>query len=43
MWLSNAPALDLLKPAAEDLLQMWPLPRRVNRPGNDAFLTNSAQ
>jgi putative SOS response-associated peptidase YedK len=34
-WLRGSPALDLLKPAPENALQMWPVLRRVNRVGND--------
>ncbi len=29
-WLSGNAGLDLLKPAAEDLLQRWPVSKRVN-------------
>jgi putative SOS response-associated peptidase YedK len=29
-WLSGSVGLELLKPAAEDLLQRWPVPKRVN-------------
>lgn len=34
-WLGGAQAADLLVPAPEDLLQMRPVSRRVNRVGND--------
>jgi putative SOS response-associated peptidase YedK len=34
-WLSGTPAAELLAPAPEDLLQMWPVSRHVNRVGND--------
>jgi len=26
---------ELLKPAPDEMLQLWPVSRRVNRPGND--------
>lgn len=29
-WLNGAAGLELLKPAPEDLLQRWPVSRRVN-------------
>jgi putative SOS response-associated peptidase YedK len=29
-WLSGSAGLELLKPAAEDLLQRWPVSKRVN-------------
>ena len=29
-WLSGAAGLELLKPAPEDLLQRWPVSKRVN-------------
>jgi len=29
-WLSGAAGLELLKPASEDLLQRWPVSKRVN-------------
>ena len=39
-WLTGAPAMELLKPAAEDRLRMWPVSRRINRTGggDDAAL-----
>jgi putative SOS response-associated peptidase YedK len=39
-WLTGAPAMELLKPAAEDRLRMWPISRRINRTGggDDAAL-----
>jgi putative SOS response-associated peptidase YedK len=33
--LSGATAAEVLKPAPEGTLQMWPVSRRVNRVGND--------
>jgi len=34
-WLSGAGARDeLLKPAPDDALRMWPVSRRVSKPGN---------
>jgi putative SOS response-associated peptidase YedK len=34
-WLSGAGARDeLLKPAPDDALRMWPVSGRVNKPGN---------
>jgi putative SOS response-associated peptidase YedK len=32
-WLSGAAATELLRPAAEDRLRMWPVLRRVNKTG----------
>jgi putative SOS response-associated peptidase YedK len=32
-WLSGEAATELLKPAAEDRLRMWPVSRRVNKTG----------
>jgi hypothetical protein len=32
-WLSGAAGPELLRPAAEDRLRMWPVSRRVNRIG----------
>ena len=32
-WLSGATGTELLRPAAEDRLRMWPVSRRVNRTG----------
>jgi len=29
-WLSGAAGVGLLKPAAEDMLQRWPVSKRVN-------------
>jgi putative SOS response-associated peptidase YedK len=40
-WLSGSAGLELLRPAAEDLLQRWPVSRRVNSsraPSEDATL-----
>jgi putative SOS response-associated peptidase YedK len=40
-WLSGAADVGLLKPAAEDLLQRWPVSKRVNSskaPADDATL-----
>ena len=34
-WLSGAAGTEVLKPALEDMLQMWPVSRKVNRVGND--------
>jgi putative SOS response-associated peptidase YedK len=33
-WLSGDAGLELLKPAPEDALRMWPVSRRVSKPGN---------
>jgi putative SOS response-associated peptidase YedK len=43
-WLSGKAGAELLKPASDDLLQMWPVSKRVNRPGNsdDATLIDKA-
>jgi putative SOS response-associated peptidase YedK len=32
-WLSSEAGTELLKPAAEDRLRMWPVSRRVNKTG----------
>jgi putative SOS response-associated peptidase YedK len=40
-WLSGSASLELLKPASNDLLQRWPVSKRVNSskaPGEDATL-----
>jgi hypothetical protein len=33
-WLSGEAGLELLKPAPDDALRMWPVSRRVSKPGN---------
>jgi putative SOS response-associated peptidase YedK len=38
-WLASAAGAELLKPAPEDMLQMWPVSRKVNRVGNDSDAT----
>ena len=35
-WLNGVSGTELLKPAPEDMLQMWPVSRKVNRIGNDS-------
>jgi putative SOS response-associated peptidase YedK len=45
-WLSGAAGLELLKPAANDLLQRWPVSRRVNSsraPAEDPTLIESVE
>jgi len=40
-WLAGSPGLELLKPVADDYLQVWPVSRRVNSsraPGDDPAL-----
>jgi putative SOS response-associated peptidase YedK len=40
-WLSGSAGVELLKPAADDLLQRWPVSKRVNSskaPAEDATL-----
>jgi putative SOS response-associated peptidase YedK len=32
-WLSGAGVIELLRSAADDKLQMWPVSRRVNKTG----------
>ena len=32
-WLSGEAGIELLKPAAEDRLRVWPVSRRVNKTG----------
>jgi hypothetical protein len=42
-WLSGAARTELLRPAAEDLLQRWPVSKRVNssrEPDDDPKLTD---
>jgi putative SOS response-associated peptidase YedK len=34
-WLDGSAGTELFKPASKDLLQVWPVSKRVNRPGND--------
>jgi putative SOS response-associated peptidase YedK len=34
-WLDGSAGPELLKPASEDLLQVWPVSKRVTRPRND--------
>jgi putative SOS response-associated peptidase YedK len=34
-WLSGAGGTELLRPAAEDCLRMWPVSRRVNKTGTE--------
>jgi putative SOS response-associated peptidase YedK len=34
-WLDGSAGPELLKPAGEGLLQVWPVSKHVNRPGND--------
>jgi putative SOS response-associated peptidase YedK len=44
-WLSGEAGTDLLKPAAADVLPMWPVSRRVNSsraPGDDPTLSEQA-
>jgi len=33
-WLNGAAGIELLRPAAEDRLRMWPVSRRVNKTGS---------
>jgi putative SOS response-associated peptidase YedK len=33
-WLDGSAGTELLKPARKELLQVWPVSKRVNRPGN---------
>jgi putative SOS response-associated peptidase YedK len=35
LWLTGAAGAEVLKPAPEGMLQMWPVSRKVNRVGND--------
>ncbi len=35
LWLAGAAGTELLKPAPENTLRMWPVSRKVNRVGND--------
>jgi putative SOS response-associated peptidase YedK len=34
VWLSGEGGTELLKPAPDDAMRMWPVSRRVNKPGN---------
>ena len=38
-WLAGAAGAKVLKPAPENMLQMWPVSRKVNRVGNDSDAT----
>jgi putative SOS response-associated peptidase YedK len=45
-WLSGKANLELLKPAAEDALQRWPVSKRVNSsraPDDDAKLIDKVK
>ncbi len=33
-WLRGEAGTELLKPALEDVLRMWPVSKRVSKPGN---------
>jgi putative SOS response-associated peptidase YedK len=33
-WLAGEAGTELLKPAPEDALRMWPVSKRVSKPGN---------
>jgi putative SOS response-associated peptidase YedK len=33
-WLTSEAGAELLKPATDDVLRMWPVSRRVSKPGN---------
>ncbi len=33
-WLSGELGTEILRPAPDDALRMWPVSRRVNKPGN---------
>jgi putative SOS response-associated peptidase YedK len=35
-WLAGAAGAEVLKPAPEKMLQMWPVSRKVNRVGNES-------
>ena len=34
-WFGGTAGTELLKPAPDDILRMWPVSRRVNRAGNE--------
>ncbi len=38
-WLVGKASVELLRPAPENVLQMWPVSRKVNRVGNDSDAT----
>ncbi len=38
-WLTGRAGTELLKPAPENMLRIWPVSRKVNRIGNDNDLT----
>jgi putative SOS response-associated peptidase YedK len=38
-WLAGKAGVELLKPAANDVLQKWPVSKRVNKIGNDEDAT----
>ena len=33
-WLSGEAGTELLRPAPDDILRMWPVSKRVGKPGN---------
>jgi len=33
-WLSGEAGTELLRPAPDDILRMWPVSKRVSKPGN---------
>ena len=35
-WLTDVEGKELLKSVPEEMLQMWPVSRKVNRVGNDS-------
>jgi putative SOS response-associated peptidase YedK len=38
-WLSGIAGTELFMPASDDLLRMWPVSKRVNRPGRGDIRT----
>jgi len=38
-WLAGTGGVEMLAPASEDMLRMWPVSRKVNRVGNDSDAT----
>ena len=41
-WLSGAAGIELLRPAAQDRLRMWPVSRRVNKTGTVMMIRRSS-
>ena len=38
-WFDGSGSIELLRPASHNVLQVWPVSKRVNRPGNGDVAT----